>query len=164
MFEKIWKALELHSARAISWCHTPVGILDILWNTFSHTLSNLIWHVYNKMLTCRRDGAMLDRTGSFFKARLRQRVAIRQGRAFASTTDDGDVMNDDIRNNCMNDCIWYFVDIYIYIHCTRYILIRLWYLRGTPNNQFKMDVWWNNHFLDKDLESSNWNKHAFTNG
>ena len=23
-------------------------------------------------------------------------------------------------------------------------------LPGTPNNQFKMDVWWNNHFLCKD--------------
>ena len=30
---------------------------------------------------------------------------------------------------------------------------------GTPNNQFLMDVWWNNHFLCKDLESSNWNNH-----
>ena len=31
------------------------------------------------------------------------------------------------------------------------------YLPGTPNNQFFMDVWWNNHFLYKGLESSNWN-------
>ncbi len=23
-----------------------------------------------------------------------------------------------------------------------------------------MDVWWNNHFLNKDLESSNWNNHS----
>ncbi len=30
---------------------------------------------------------------------------------------------------------------------------------GTPNNQLKMDVWWNNHFLCKDWESSNWNNH-----
>ena len=28
---------------------------------------------------------------------------------------------------------------------------------GTPNNQFKVDVWWNNHFPCKDLDSSNWN-------
>ena len=26
---------------------------------------------------------------------------------------------------------------------------------GTPNNQFKIDVWRNTHFLYKDLESSN---------
>ena len=30
---------------------------------------------------------------------------------------------------------------------------------GTPNNHFLMDVWWNNHFSCKDLESSNWNNH-----
>ena len=30
---------------------------------------------------------------------------------------------------------------------------------GTPNNQFKLDVWWNNHFLCNDWESSNWNNH-----
>jgi len=28
---------------------------------------------------------------------------------------------------------------------------------GTPNNHFLMDVWWNNRFPCKDLESSNWN-------
>ena len=33
------------------------------------------------------------------------------------------------------------------------------FIPGTPNNHFKMDVWWNNHFLCKDLESSNWNNH-----
>ena len=33
------------------------------------------------------------------------------------------------------------------------------YLPGTRNNQFLMDVWWNNHFPSKDLESSNWNNH-----
>ena len=27
------------------------------------------------------------------------------------------------------------------------------------SNQFEMDVWWNNNFLYKDLESSNWNNH-----
>ena len=27
------------------------------------------------------------------------------------------------------------------------------------SNQFKVDVWWNNHFPCKDLESSNWNNH-----
>ena len=31
------------------------------------------------------------------------------------------------------------------------------------SNQFKMDVWWNNHFLYKDLESSNW-KQSCING
>ena len=30
---------------------------------------------------------------------------------------------------------------------------------GTPNHHFFLDVWWNNHFLSKGLESSNWNKH-----
>ena len=30
---------------------------------------------------------------------------------------------------------------------------------GTLNNHLWMDVWWNNHFLRKDLESSNWNNH-----
>ena len=30
---------------------------------------------------------------------------------------------------------------------------------GTLNNHFFMDVWWNNHFLCRDLESSNWNNH-----
>ena len=33
------------------------------------------------------------------------------------------------------------------------------YIPGTPNNHFLMDVWWNNHFSCKDLESSNWNNH-----
>ena len=32
-------------------------------------------------------------------------------------------------------------------------------LPGTPNNHFLMDVWWNNHFPSKGLESSNWNNH-----
>ena len=30
---------------------------------------------------------------------------------------------------------------------------------GTPNNHFLMDVWLNNHFPSKDLESSNLNNH-----
>ena len=30
---------------------------------------------------------------------------------------------------------------------------------GTLNNQFLMDVWLNNHFPCKDVESSNWNNH-----
>ena len=30
---------------------------------------------------------------------------------------------------------------------------------GTLNNNFFMDVWWNNHFPSKGLESSNWNNH-----
>ena len=34
-----------------------------------------------------------------------------------------------------------------------------WLPPGTPNNHFLMDVWWNNHFLHKGLESSNWNNH-----
>ena len=29
------------------------------------------------------------------------------------------------------------------------------YIPGTPNNHLWMDVWWNNHFLYKGLESSN---------
>ena len=33
------------------------------------------------------------------------------------------------------------------------------YIPGTLNNHVFMDVWWNNHFLYKDLESSNWNNH-----
>ncbi len=33
------------------------------------------------------------------------------------------------------------------------------HLPGTRNNHFKMDVWWNSHFLCKELESSNWNNH-----
>ena len=28
---------------------------------------------------------------------------------------------------------------------------------GTLNNHLLVDVWWNNHFLCRDLESSNWN-------
>ena len=32
-------------------------------------------------------------------------------------------------------------------------------LPGTLNNHFLMDVWWNNHFLCNDLESSSWNNH-----
>ncbi len=39
------------------------------------------------------------------------------------------------------------------------IQIRLKHIPGTPNNRLKMDVWWNNHFLCKDWESSNWNNH-----
>ena len=35
---------------------------------------------------------------------------------------------------------------------------------GIPTNQFKVDVWWNNHFLCKDLESSNWNNHYCKQG
>ena len=31
-----------------------------------------------------------------------------------------------------------------------------WFVPGTPNNHFLLDVWWNNHFLCKELESSNW--------
>ena len=31
----------------------------------------------------------------------------------------------------------------------------------TPKNQFKLDVWWNNHFLWKGLKSSNWNNHLY---
>ena len=30
---------------------------------------------------------------------------------------------------------------------------------GTLNNHCLTDVWWNNHFLCSDLESSNWNNH-----
>ena len=33
---------------------------------------------------------------------------------------------------------------------------------GTLNNHFLMDVWWNNHFVCNDLESSNWNNHKKT--
>ena len=33
------------------------------------------------------------------------------------------------------------------------------YIPGTLNNQFLMDVWLNNHFPCKDVESSNWNNH-----
>ena len=32
-------------------------------------------------------------------------------------------------------------------------------LPGTLNNHFLIDVWWNNHFLCNDLESSSWNNH-----
>ena len=32
-------------------------------------------------------------------------------------------------------------------------------LPGTLNNNFLMDVWWNNHLLCNDLEASNWNNH-----
>ena len=42
------------------------------------------------------------------------------------------------------------------------IAIVLVQLPGTPKNQLKMDgngCWLNNHFLCKDLESSNWNNH-----
>ncbi len=33
---------------------------------------------------------------------------------------------------------------------------------GTLNNHFKMDVWWNNHFLCKDWQSSKWNNHCIS--
>ena len=33
------------------------------------------------------------------------------------------------------------------------------FIPGTPNNRLQIDVWWNNHFLCKDWESSNWNNH-----
>ena len=33
------------------------------------------------------------------------------------------------------------------------------YLPGTLNNHFLMGVWWNNHFLCNDMESSSWNSH-----
>ena len=37
------------------------------------------------------------------------------------------------------------------------------YIPGTRNNQFKVDVWWNNHFLCTELESSNWNNNFHIN-
>ena len=36
---------------------------------------------------------------------------------------------------------------------------QVYILPGTLNNHFSMDVWWNNHFLCNDLESSSWNNH-----
>jgi len=45
-----------------------------------------------------------------------------------------------------------------------YIVMYKWFIvsydvPGTLNNHFLMDVWWNNHSLCNDLESSNWNNH-----
>ena len=37
-----------------------------------------------------------------------------------------------------------------------------WFLPGTPKNNFLMDVWWTNHFLRNDWESTNWNNHKKT--
>ena len=49
---------------------------------------------------------------------------------------------------------------WIWVHNLSYFGPDPWilYIPGTPNNQFKMDVWWNNRFLCNNLESSCWNK------
>ena len=50
------------------------------------------------------------------------------------------------------------------INCFQSMSFLVWrptYLRGTPKNQFLVDVWWNNHFQCKDLESSNGNNRHF---
>ena len=46
-------------------------------------------------------------------------------------------------------------NIYVQQYITTFTHIYI-YIPGTPNNQFLMDVWWNNHFPCKDWESSNW--------
>ena len=56
--------------------------------------------------------------------------------------------------------IWSFhPSCHVFLELTPYR--RHWHVPGTPNSQFKMDVLWNNHFLCKDLESSNWNNHLY---
>lgn len=131
--EKRWKALELHSARAISWCHITIELLDMLCNTLSHTLSNLIWHVYNKMIqdvdmsTCWWRDVGSDRV--FFQSATSTTSCDPARQSFLhlqrwrwATEDHGDMIND-IRDNCLNDCIWYFRDMYIGKYLKWYIII-----------------------------------------